>query len=201
MTRNFIQVENYGFASFSLFNESLQRWWAFEVFEVRLTKVGRGEECCHSSRVWSRHDQRRKATSENNQLQKLTEYSVGNIEIIHLKRPTLLWSRFYVSLSLSSPCVVTDTACLCYTDKKENQIFLVYKEIQIGTVVKSYVTNGLLNHPHIWGNNCAFPHILGSPSSYMTLQLLHSEFPYIARGKIWFSFYQCMADGRGDGAK
>ncbi len=28
-------------------------------------------------------------------------------------------------------------------------------------------------------NICAFPHILGSPSSYMTLQLLHSEFPYI----------------------
>jgi hypothetical protein len=26
---------------------------------------------------------------------------------------------------------------------------------------------------------CAFPHILGSPSSYITLQLLHSEFPYI----------------------
>jgi hypothetical protein len=48
-----------------------------------------------------------------------------------------------------------------YTDKKENQVFLIYKEI------------------HIWGNICAFPHILGRPSSYMTLQLLHSEFPYI----------------------
>jgi hypothetical protein len=35
-----------------------------------------------------------------------------------------------------------------------------------------------------------FPHILGSPSSYMTLQLLHSEFPYI-RGKFDFLFYQC----------
>jgi hypothetical protein len=33
--------------------------------------------------------------------------------------------------------------------------------------------------PHKWGNICAFSHILGSPSSYMTLQLLHSEFPYI----------------------
>jgi hypothetical protein len=29
---------------------------------------------------------------------------------------------------------------------------------------------------HIWGNIFAFPHILGSPSSYMTLELLHSEF-------------------------
>ncbi len=39
---------------------------------------------------------------------------------------------------------------------------------------------------HIWltassymGKFCAFPHILGSPSSYLTLQLLHSEFSYI----------------------
>ncbi len=54
----------------------------------------------------------------------------------------------------------------------------MYKEIQKGAVAKSYMTNGLLN-PHIWGNICAFPHILVSPSSYMPLQLLHSEFPYI----------------------
>ncbi len=32
---------------------------------------------------------------------------------------------------------------LC-TDKKENQIFLIYKEIQNGAVAKSYMTNGLL---------------------------------------------------------
>jgi hypothetical protein len=30
------------------------------------------------------------------------------------------------------------------TDKKENQIFLIYKEIQNGAVAKSYMTNGLL---------------------------------------------------------
>ncbi len=30
------------------------------------------------------------------------------------------------------------------TDKKENQIFLNYKEIQNGVVAKSYMTNGLL---------------------------------------------------------
>ncbi len=45
--------------------------------------------------------------------------------------------------------------------------------------------------PHIWGNICAFPHILGSNSSYMTMQLFHSEFPYIW-GKFDFLFYQCM---------
>jgi hypothetical protein len=30
-----------------------------------------------------------------------------------------------------------------YTDKKENQIFLIYKENQRGAVAKSYMTNGL----------------------------------------------------------
>ncbi len=59
--------------------------------------------------------------------------------------------------------------------KNEIQIFLIYKEIQNGAVAKSYMTNG---PPHIWGNIGAFPHILGSSSSYMTVQLLYSEFPY-----------------------
>ncbi len=31
-----------------------------------------------------------------------------------------------------------------YSDKKENRIFLIYKEIQNGAVAKSYMTNGLL---------------------------------------------------------
>ncbi len=31
-----------------------------------------------------------------------------------------------------------------HTDKKENKIFLIYKEIQKGAVAKSYMTNGLL---------------------------------------------------------
>jgi hypothetical protein len=31
-----------------------------------------------------------------------------------------------------------------HTDKKENQIFLIYKEIHNGAVAKSYMTNGLL---------------------------------------------------------
>ncbi len=58
-------------------------------------------------------------------------------------------------------------------DNKEIQIFLIYKEIRSGAVAKSYMTNGLLIYGEI------FPHILGSPSSYMTLQLFHSEFPYV----------------------
>jgi hypothetical protein len=33
--------------------------------------------------------------------------------------------------------------CVC-TDKKENQIFLIYKEIQSGAVAKSYMRKGFL---------------------------------------------------------
>jgi hypothetical protein len=60
--------------------------------------------------------------------------------------------------------------------KKEKKVFLTYREIQMGSVSKSYMTNDLL----IYGENiCAFPHILGSPSSYMTMHPIPSEFPYI----------------------
>jgi hypothetical protein len=33
-----------------------------------------------------------------------------------------------------------------YTDKKENKIFLIYKEIQSGAVAKSYVRKGFLTY-------------------------------------------------------
>jgi hypothetical protein len=72
-----------------------------------------------------------------------------------------------------------------YTDKKENRIFLIHKKIQSGAVAKSYMTNGLL----IWGNICAFPHILGNPSSYMILQLLHSEIPYTVYEENFLFFF------------
>ncbi len=36
------------------------------------------------------------------------------------------------------------------TDKKENQVFLIYKEIQSGAVAKSYMTNGLLIYGEIF---------------------------------------------------
>jgi hypothetical protein len=38
-----------------------------------------------------------------------------------------------------------DAVSICYTDKKENQIFLIYKEIQRGAVAKSYMRKGFLN--------------------------------------------------------
>jgi hypothetical protein len=38
----------------------------------------------------------------------------------------------------------TNIAHVQYTAKKENEIFLIYNEIQNGAVAKSYMTNGLL---------------------------------------------------------
>jgi hypothetical protein len=50
-----------------------------------------------------------------------------------------------------------------FTDKKEKNIFLIYKEIQSGAVAKSYLTNGLLIYEEIFGhfliNYEALPHI------------------------------------------
>ncbi len=37
-----------------------------------------------------------------------------------------------------------NTPSVSYTDKKENQIFLIYKEIQSGAVAKSYMRKGFL---------------------------------------------------------
>jgi hypothetical protein len=49
------------------------------------------------------------------------------------------------------------------TDKKENQSFLIYQEIQSGVVAKSYMTNGLLIYgeifPHFLIYEEALPHI------------------------------------------
>jgi hypothetical protein len=39
-----------------------------------------------------------------------------------------------------------------FTDKKENQIFLIYKEIQNGAVAKSYMTNGVLINGEIFAH-------------------------------------------------
>jgi hypothetical protein len=72
--------------------------------------------------------------------------------------------------------LVLSPSIVLHTDKKEHQIFLIHNEIQKGSVAKSYMTNDLLN-PHIWLNICVFPHILGGPSSYITLQPIPSEFP------------------------
>ncbi len=43
-------------------------------------------------------------------------------------------------------------SCSLYTDKKDNKIFLIYKEIQKGAVAKSYMTNGLLIYDLIFAH-------------------------------------------------
>ncbi len=41
--------------------------------------------------------------------------------------------------------LIRSVVCYCsYTEKKENQSFLIYEDIQSGAVAKSYMTNGLL---------------------------------------------------------
>ncbi len=39
-----------------------------------------------------------------------------------------------------------------HTDNKENQIFLIYREIQSGAVAKSYMTNGLVIYGEIFSH-------------------------------------------------
>ncbi len=45
------------------------------------------------------------------------------------------------SVDLARPAPNSDKL---YTDKKENQIFLIYKEFQSGEVAKSYMRKGFL---------------------------------------------------------
>jgi hypothetical protein len=80
-----------------------------------------------------------------------------------------------------------------YTDKKENQIFLTYKEIQNGAVAKSYMTNGPASS--YMGK---YLHI----SSYIRKPFLMHDFAtaplwisYIW-GKFDFLFYQCSQKSR-----
>jgi hypothetical protein len=67
-------------------------------------------------------------------------------------------------------------------DKKENEIFLIYTEIQMGSVAKSHTYGEGL--PNIWGNGQIFNHI---HLSYMTSQPIPSDISLYMR-KIFFSF-------------
>ncbi len=73
------------------------------------------------------------------------------------------------------------------TDKKENKFSSYIRKFRMEQL-----------QSHIWLTAYSYMGkyfcILGSPSSYMTLQLLHSEFPYIW-GKFYFIFYQCGGGG------
>jgi hypothetical protein len=41
---------------------------------------------------------------------------------------------------------------MAHTEKKENQIFFIYEEIQNGAVAKSHMTNGLLIYGEIFAH-------------------------------------------------
>jgi hypothetical protein len=51
-----------------------------------------------------------------------------------------------------------------YNNKKENQIFLIYKEIQSGAVAKSYMTNGLLIYGEIFAHFLIYEEAIGIAS-------------------------------------
>jgi hypothetical protein len=50
------------------------------------------------------------------------------------------------------PQLFFTTAVRRHNDKKENQIFLIFKEIQNGAVAKSYMTKGLLIYEEIFAH-------------------------------------------------
>ena len=60
----------------------------------------------------------------------------------------------YTSLALyMKPVLAADYMSYTpFTDRKENQIFLIYKKIQGGAVAKSYMTNGLLIYGEIFAH-------------------------------------------------
>ncbi len=76
-------------------------------------------------------------------------------------------------------------AGIFYTDKKENRIFLIYREIQSGTVAKSYMRKGFL----IYGEMRKYFPIMRRPLviyDFATAPLWIS----LHMRKIRFSFYQ-----------
>jgi hypothetical protein len=67
-------------------------------------------------------------------LQPDTSWSTSQLPVpFGIKIKSALLKTRYQSLLLIS-----------FTDKQENKIFLIYKEIQKGSVAKSYMTNGLV---------------------------------------------------------
>ncbi len=84
-----------------------------------------------------------------------------------LKRP--LESGLY-STSVRLPVSMTLPECLTLIKK-----ILIYEEFQNGAVAKSYMTDGLLIYGQIFSHFLIYQEAL----YHMTLQLSHSEFPYI----------------------
>ncbi len=58
----------------------------------------------------------------------------------------VLYLKMFSPILLVQTCIAVRTDVLLYTDKKENQIFLIDKEIQSGVVAKSYMRKGYANY-------------------------------------------------------
>jgi hypothetical protein len=81
---------------------------------------------------------------------------------------------------------ITYRLCVCLTPAYWFAVRHIDTLIKKKRKFSSYKSRGLgckviydLRPPRIWGKMCAFPYILGSPSSYMTLHPIQSEFPYL----------------------
>ncbi len=84
-------------------------------------------------------------------------------------------------------CTLNNFFLNCYTLIKNKIKFSTYKRKFRRDRVQSHIW--LTAFPYMTKYLCIFPYI-GSPSSYMTLHPIHSEFPYIS-GNFFFLFYQC----------
>jgi hypothetical protein len=68
------------------------------------------------------------------------------------------WFSAVCDVSVSHPCppgssgqwTEYDTAIKRYTDKKEKKMFLIYSEIRIGAVAKSYIMKGFQIYEEIY---------------------------------------------------
>ncbi len=86
-----------------------------------------------------------------------------------------------------SPCLGKIHNNYLYTDKIENQIFIIKKEIQNGQQ-QSHI--GLTASSYM-GKYLRISSYIRNPFSYMALQPLHSEFPYIHEENLIF-FFICV---------
>jgi hypothetical protein len=73
------------------------------------------------------------------------------------RRSTRLSPKAVLSHTFQGSQYTAPTGLFTCTDKKENQIFLIYKELQSGAVANSYIYEEGL--PNIWGNAQIFLHI------------------------------------------
>jgi hypothetical protein len=67
----------------------------------------------------------------------------GGLTLLFLKRLPVKRYLYKVNYTYSLG------VCYPYTDKKENKIFFVYKEIQMGSGAKSYMRKGFLIYEEI----------------------------------------------------